>query len=567
MVLLPPIINNIQTAFDIAEEKIPVYFYLQQDRIEGMYITAEIRIPSVDLNKSKEIDSDIQPSQTLVLTDTLSNKTQYAFYIPLNDLEELKGANDDNINYGYQISLILKYKDENNEEIVSSSSTSCLFYPTSLTDIEITPNEAELQAVENLTFNIKGIKENPKDTDYIKYCVLKLNGASSGRVFSNYEGEVEYTYIHEFYEQYGIDYTLEVIFITNKGYVGSKTFNYTTQEDPIAPGSGELAIEVKNDEEQGYNKITITKTGNTNTGIYKVYRKAISDQIWYLLYESEKETEKDKPAPFIDKTVEFGVAYQYKATFTYNNYKIEVDTENQPIYAFFDDMFLINKQATLRIKYNPDVSGLKYNIVDTVTPTLGSKYPFIRRNGAQKYRTFTIGGLISYHMNEYEIMDQEIVDSITNNTVISGSRINRINQVLISQLKDINKIEDKTRREWMLERHYRDAVIEFLTADNIKLFKSEPEGNILVKLSNVSLTPNKQLGRNIYSFSATATEIDAATIDNFEKYGIMDIKTVATNTFYYNDYVLYLEDGNIATVESADEGVAALVLEQIQTEI
>ena len=553
MVLLPPIINNIQTAFDIAEGEIPVYFYLQQDRIEGMYITAEIRIPSVDLNKSKEIDSDIQPSQTLVLTDTLSNKTQYAFYIPLNDLEELKGANDDNINYGYQISLILKYKDKNNEETVSSSSTSCLFYPTSLTDIEITPNEAELQAIENLTFHIKGKKANPEDTDYIKYCVLKLNGESSDRVFSNYKGEVEYTYIHEFYEQYKKDYTLEVIFITNKGYVGSKTFNYTTQKDPIAAGDGELTIEVKNDEEQGYNKITITKAGNTNTGIYKVYRKAISDPIWYLLYESEKEIDKSS-IDFTDKTVEFGVAYQYKATFTYNNYKIEVDTEEQPIYSFFDDMFLINKQATLRIKYNPDVSGLKYNIVDTVTPTLGSKYPFIRRNGTQKYRTFTIGGLISYHMNEYEIMDQEIVDSITNNAVIA-------------QLQDINNIENKTRREWMLERHYRDAVIEFLTADNIKLFKSEPEGNILVKLSNVSLTPNKQLGRNIYSFSATATEIDAATIDNFEKYGIMDIKTVATNTFYYNDYVLYLEDGNIATVESADEGAAALILEQVQTEI
>ena len=157
-------------------------------------------------------------------------------------------------------------------------------------------------------------------------------------------------------------------------------------------------------------------------------------------------------------------------------------------------------------------------------------------------------------MDEYEIMDQEIVDSITNNAVIA-------------QLQDINNIENKARREWMLERHYRDAVIEFLTADNIKLFKSEPEGNILVKLSNVSLTPNKQLGRNIYSFSATATEIDAATIDNFEKYGIMDIKTIATNTFYYNDYVLYLEDGNIATVESADNGAAALILEQVQTEI
>ena len=43
-------------------------------------------------------------------------------------------------------------------------------------------------------------------------------------------------------------------------------------------------------------------------------------------------------------------------------------------------------------------------------------------------------------------------------------------------------------------------------------------------LSNISITPNETLGRMVYSFSATATEVAAANIDNYVKYGIVDFK-------------------------------------------
>ena len=43
---------------------------------------------------------------------------------------------------------------------------------------------------------------------------------------------------------------------------------------------------------------------------------------------------------------------------------------------------------------------------------------------------------------------------------------------------------------------------------------------MLIKLTGVSITPIKQLGRMLYSFTATATEIDECTEANLEKYGI-----------------------------------------------
>ena len=61
-------------------------------------------------------------------------------------------------------------------------------------------------------------------------------------------------------------------------------------------------------------------------------------------------------------------------------------------------------------------------------------------------------------------------------------------------------------------------VLEFLYDDSIKLFKSTTEGNILVKLTDINLTPNQSLGRMVYSFSAIATEVAEYNMDNCKKY-------------------------------------------------
>ena len=64
--------------------------------------------------------------------------------------------------------------------------------------------------------------------------------------------------------------------------------------------------------------------------------------------------------------------------------------------------------------------------------------------------------------------------------------------------------------------------MNFLYSDQPKLFRSTPEGNILVRLTDVNLTPNQQLGRMIYDFSCTATEIGECSIENYKLYQIQD---------------------------------------------
>ena len=76
-------------------------------------------------------------------------------------------------------------------------------------------------------------------------------------------------------------------------------------------------------------------------------------------------------------------------------------------------------------------------------------------------------------------------------------------------------------KDYQYEYHFREKVLDFLYNEQAKLFRSPTEGNILVKLTNISLTPNQTLGRLLYSFTATVIEIDECTPKNLMKYGVV----------------------------------------------
>jgi len=74
-----------------------------------------------------------------------------------------------------------------------------------------------------------------------------------------------------------------------------------------------------------------------------------------------------------------------------------------------------------------------------------------------------------------------------------------------------------------LERNFKLKVLEWLNNGKPKLFKSPYEGNYIVRLMNVSLTPVKELGRMLHSFTSTAYEIAECTYDNLVAYGFIDV--------------------------------------------
>lgn len=71
------------------------------------------------------------------------------------------------------------------------------------------------------------------------------------------------------------------------------------------------------------------------------------------------------------------------------------------------------------------------------------------------------------------------------------------------------------------EREFKTKLMQWLNNGKIKMFKSPYEGNFLVRLMNISLTPVDQLGRMLHNFQCQAYEIDNFNFLNLEKYNII----------------------------------------------
>lgn len=220
----------------------------------------------------------------------------------------------------------------------------------------------------------------------------------------------------------------------------------------------------------------------------------------------------------------------------------------KPVMAFFEDLFLVSKYLQLRVAYNPSITNFAKKTSEQVVETLGSRYPFILRNGIMNYKTFQLSGVISAESNDVEIdynwnpkgltinaPEEGFFGTEKNYFVSKNDLYNGYNQYYT----DFNRENGITRNtDFIYEREFRELVLDFLTDNTVKLFRSTPEGNVLVKLTNISLTPMTQLGRRIYSFAATAYEVDECSIDNYNSYDIqklqIDLNGANKNYYYFN---------------------------------
>lgn len=217
-----------------------------------------------------------------------------------------------------------------------------------------------------------------------------------------------------------------------------------------------------------------------------------------LVYELTNEN------PYVDYTPEHGVEYQYimervNAAGVYSKPVTATNalTGGATAKVNFEDIFLYDGKKQLRVRYNPKVSSFKQDVLESKTDTIGSKYPFIFRNGSVSYKEFPISGLISRLENETFGVT---VDTIS---IVDYSPTDLVPE----NIKD--------------ERDFKLSVLDFLTNGEPKLFRSPAEGNYIVRLMNTSLSPQDTLGRMLHTFSCTAYEVEACDYDGLIKYGML----------------------------------------------
>lgn len=97
--------------------------------------------------------------------------------------------------------------------------------------------------------------------------------------------------------------------------------------------------------------------------------------------------------------------------------------------------------------------------------------------------------------------------------------------------KDYQKVQtysktDLTSENIAAERYFKLLVLDWLTDGKPKLFRSPTEGNYIVRLLNVSLTPKTELGRMIHEFSCTAYEIADFNYQSLKDLGLLTVEEI-----------------------------------------
>ena len=433
-------------------------------------------------------------------------------------------------------------------------------------------DESETVKTCTLRLNKINFDENNKEVDtLIESVTLNIN---------QYNNSNSFNYKFKKMLDNGL-YWLDISYITKNGYSSLENIEnpYQNRECGVY-----LEIDVEEGQEPPLKNINIeTDKSNGRITIEATVDEAISSDTIITIVRSDSNSRFEdweeiytylykagEKIKFEDRTIESGVWYKYnfqvidRKTAARSRFLDENKYKPTPLMMIFDDVFLTSGDKQLKITLNNELGSLSYNLQESKTDTIGSQFPWIRRNGAIKYRTFSIGGLISYLGNNEMILKSSLTEPVKK-TNAKGETYYEIADVIeeninglfyskddlfpqeISELYQSYNLDNgiTNYNDIMLEKTFRDKVMDFLLEDRPLLFRSATEGNILIRLMDLSFSPNTQLKNYIYSFGSTAVEIAECNFDNYSKYNIQDIGNINLVVAELKDYQIIERTGQI----------------------
>ena len=631
--LYPPLVEDTLPSFNLNAQEyklyfsVPVYTFLEDiktihislinQKTNASILNAETYPFGIAVKNFYKLENDInkQFNYYIILnkSDLIENGFQLNQFYKMQLRFSLNSAIPDKITYQWL---------EKQKQYCSEWSKVCLIKGISQPKITITGFQENAEEENNseiiFTNSLSQISgklsfEDAQEKEYLKsYNITILEDenerivSKSGDIFTNYYDLNEFYYQINYNLEEGKKYALIFTYTTSNGY--QDTIKYLFNIVSTSGDSLEATIDIKEDEQNGRILINIQSYPTSKDFVGNITIRRTSSESNFTKWEDIHTffyTNKGKlNYQWYDNTIESGIWYTYciqSRNSLGNRGKIIYPKDQKDnwkkIICIFDDIFLTKKDSQLKIKFNPSLNEFKYNVTESQAVTIGSKYPFIRRNGANYFRTFPIGGLISslidmsnwydphfdtiyntiqvsnkdnallstakvgsakigieedtistimgthnhgdnyfhpelFHSERNELKLLTSKDEIYNKDFVYGSKDKTISQYYeeYNTEHNINEYND-----YIYERKFREQVYNFLYENDVKLFRSTTQGNILIKLMNIDFQPVESLGRMLYSFTATAVEIDECSISNYDKYNIQIIGDYEQNLYSTND--------------------------------
>lgn len=533
--LYPPIVDTYMPAF-LYTESCKIYFSLSPynsfNDIKYAQVTLTYQNSNLTALNFKHYPNEIKVCD--IVEDSAIGNTNKKYYITINQND----LNDEsfliNNYYKVQIRFVSKeaktltelnsvgaYKETaawllENRDYFSEWSTVCLIRGIAKPILKMADyivngdsfSSRSLQVLGSLSFNPSYEKETLKSYQIF----LQENGnkiiEKTNIIYTNILNPNEINYTLKSLLKKDTQYNLIIKFVTKNLYENQQTFFINTTGEGIDFKDLDLVVSINNELDAANVLINFNTFKQLTGDQLWIKRASVKDsfQTWEYMHQLLNDEYKQTSYSWNDFSLESGVWYKYALEVIRDSNIIDMIVCEDPILTVLENMYLVRNYRQLNIQLNPQVSSYQRVVSDTVTTTLGSKYPFISRNGNSNYRQFTISGLISSHMDDNSIFTNK-------------DEIYLLNKDLYLQFNKERNISEY--KDYQYEYHFREKVLDFLYNEQAKLFRSPTEGNILVKLTNISLTPNQTLGRLLYSFTATVIEIDECTPQNLMKYGVV----------------------------------------------
>lgn len=293
--------------------------------------------------------------------------------------------------------------------------------------------------------------------------------------------------------------------------------------------------------EDGWITITVTVPNSLPPGYLFIKRANSLDKYlnWEIVDCTYFADGTNISTTFIDKTVGSLVNYKYSCQYltTSGLWSRTVKT-TEIVYPDFYDSLILRGDKQLAIRYNAQISNMTPVVNRVKVDTLGGKYPRFMQNARMHYKQFQITGMITAESdyNRKFISDLDYQDEMDiYNQQMNGKYIIRNDTAIDNPYGEFSQHDEYPTENWWWERKFREEAMEWLNDGEPKLYRSMTEGNLIVVFDSVSLTPNQQLGRRIWNFSATAYEVgDGYSLANLDSLGIFSVKNEFDEDKYSN---------------------------------
>lgn len=372
-----------------------------------------------------------------------------------------------------------------------------------------------------------------------------------------------------------INYTATLTFVTNNQYTFSRDFQFklieasTIDFNPVwdfnkrtLPKNG-IEETVLVTSEDGLVTISINVPQLVSPGYLFIKRASSKDDYkkWDLIDCTYVADGDNISRTFIDRTVSSLVRYRYSCQYlTQKGSWTKTIFSPEIVYPDFYDILISRGDKQLAIRYNEQIATMTPVVNRVKIDTLGGKYPKFAENAKLGYKQFTLTGLIiaesDYNRQFMDDLDyynqmKDYDDNIGGRYLIRNDTIDeRLEEGFVStyavDIDDPDTAIKKHKRDtqkntyhdlypmdnWWWEREFREEAIKWLNDGEPKLYRSMTEGNMIVMFNDISLTPNAQLGRRVWNFSATVYEVgDGYSLEQLDALGIFPIENDYTASF------------------------------------